>query len=364
MRTHSGPRALAVLAVLAVVASACGGAAQPAPTTAPAAAATPAAAPAPKPGELDRATIDAANKEGQVVWYTSMNIEDATYVLGKFQERNGGIKVELVRASGEKLLARFVTEAQAGKVLADVVETGGVDIAGPIKQGLAQEFRPPHADKFPDDLRDVKSGLWTSTRLGVETIAWNTNELQKLGLTPPTSFDDLGDPKWKGQFLLERDDVEILLALAKLKYKDDAKAREVFEKIAANEPRLSKGHSETTDLLIAGERAAFFGAHGHRTEALKNKGAPIDWMRTEAVVTIDGAFLAKGAPHPNAGKVYINWLVSEEGQKAIADRQRVPARPGSADPKLYPDKRYVSGPDFADDFKKYQEMWQKVFRIR
>lgn len=363
MRTHSRYSALAVLTVAAVVVGACGGATQPAPATAPAAAPAGTGA-APKPGDLDQATLDAADKEGRIVWYTSMNIDDATYVLDKFQQRYGALTVELVRASGEKLLARFVTEAQAGKVLADVVETGGIDIAGPIKQGLAQEFRPPQAEGFPDDLKDAKAGLWVGTRLGIETISWNVNELKKLGLNPPKEFDDLGRPEWKGQFLLEQDDVEILLALAKLKYKDDAKAQEVFARIAANEPRFSKGHSETLDLLIAGERAAFFGSHGHSTQRKKGDGAPIDWMRTEAVVTIDGAFLAKGGPHPNAAKVFINWLVSEEGQKAIADRKRVPARPGVGDPALYPDKRYISGPDFADDFKKYQEMWHQVFGLR
>ena len=361
MRHHAHLTALVLTAVAAIVAGACGGATQPAPTTAPTtaptAAATAAPTAAPKPGELDKATIDKAKQEGKLTFYTSLNEDDAKFIIAEFNKAYPEIKVTLNRKSSEKIVAQFITEAKAGSVLADVLETGGLDIAKPIKEGLIQEFRPPAADKFPDNLKDPK-GLWTAARLGIESIAWNTTLVKAEDA--PKSFEDLADPKWKGKILIESTDVEVLLALAKLKFKDDAKTTDYLKKLAANDLQPSAGHTETLDLLIAGQRAVFWGAHGHTTARKAKDGAPVDYMRTEGVLTVDGAVLPKGAPNVNAAKVFINWYLGEDGQKAVAARKRVPARPGIADPALMPKTTYVSGPEGIDDFAKYDKMWKDI----
>lgn len=362
MRKHPRSTALVLVGVLAIVAGACGGATQPAPTvaptTAPTATATPAPTPAAKPGELDQATIAKAKQEGKLVLYTSLNEDDAKFVIAEFNKAFPEIKVTLNRKSSEKLVAQFITEAKAGKVIADVLETGGLDLAGPIKEGLVAEFRPPAAATFPDDLKDPK-GLWTAARLGIETIAWNTTLVKAADA--PKSFEDAADPKWKGKILIESTDVEVLLALAKLKFKDDAKVLDYVRRLKANDLQPSAGHTETLDLLIAGQRAIFWGAHGHTTARKAKDGAPVDYMRTEGVLTIDGASLAKGAPNVNAAKVFINWYLGDDGQKAISARKRVPARPGIADATLLPKTTFVSGPDFFADFAKYQKMWKDEF---
>lgn len=353
---------LALLGVLALLVLACGGGGTGVgtqPTSAPATATTTAAATVATPaGQLDADTIAKAKTEGKLSFYTSLNADDAKFVIGKFEAANPGIKVTLNRKSSEKITAQFITEAKAGKVIADVLETGGLDIAKPIKEGLVAEFRPPSAATFPDNLKDPK-GLWTAARLGIETIAWNTTLV--TAADAPKSFEDLADPKWKGKILIESTDVEVMLALAKVKWKgDDAKVRDYFTKLAANQLQPSAGHTETLDLLIAGQRAVFWGAHGHTAEQKKKAGAPVDYMRTEGVLTVDGAVLAKGSPNPNAAKVFIDWYVGEEGQRAIAERKRVPARPGIADTSLLPKTTYVSGPEGLDDFDKYQRLWKEL----
>jgi len=354
-----------MLGVLAIIVGACGGATQPTPTTAATAAATTAPTTAPtaaaKPGELDADTIAKAKQEGALVLYSSLSEDDGRYIVGKFGEAFPQIKVEFNRKSSDKIVAQFITEAKAGKVLGDVLESGGLDVAKAIKEGLTAEFRPPAAEGFPATYKDAK-GMWTAARLGIETIAWNTKLVQAADA--PKSFEDLTDPKWKGKILLESSDVEVMLGLAILKFKDDAKARDHFAKLKANQPQLSAGHTETTDLLIAGQRATFWGAHAHTTLSKMGSGAPLDYMRTEGVVTIDGPVLAKGAAHPNAAKVFINWYLSEDGQKAIAARNRVPARPGVADPKLMPQTQYVTGPNYIDEFAKYQKMWNEIFEVK
>lgn len=354
---------LALLGALALVILACGGGGtgQPAAATAvatPAATKTAAATVATPAGQLDADTIAKAKAEGKLSFYTSLSEDDAKFVIGKFEAANPGIKVTLNRKSSEKITAQFITEAKAGKVIADVLETGGLDIAKPINEGLAAEFRPPSAAAFPDNLKDAK-GLWTAARLGIETIAWNTTLVKAADA--PKSFEDLADPKWKGKILIESTDVEVMLGLAKGKWKgDDAKVRDYFTKLAANQPQPAAGHTETLDLLIAGQRAVLWGAHGHTAEIKAKAGAPVDYMRTEGVLTVDGPILAKGAPNPNAAKVFINWYVSDDGQRALAERKRVPARPGVADASLLPKTAYVSGPDGLADFDKYQKLWKEI----
>lgn len=358
MRQRPPTHAFVLLASLAILVAACGGGGTgvgTVATTAPAA--TAAAAAATPAGQLDADTVAKAKAEGKLTFYTSLNEDDAKYVVDKFEASNPGIKVTLNRKSSEKITSQFITEAKAGKVIADVLETGGLDIAKPIKEGLVVEFRPPAAAGFPADLKDAK-GLWTAARLGIETIAWNTTLVKASDA--PKSFEDAADPKWKGKILIESTDVEVMLALAKVKFKDDAKVQDYFKRLAANQLQPSAGHTETLDLLIAGQRALFWGAHGHTTEQKAKAGAPVDYMRTEGVLTVDGAVLAKGAPSPNAGKVFINWYVGEEGQKAIADRNRIPARPGVGNASLLPKTTFVSGPDFLDDFAKYQKMWKDI----
>lgn len=351
-------RPLALLGALAMTVLACGGgsgvgtaATSAPPTRAAATAATPA-------GQLDADTIAKAKAEGKLTFYTSLNEDDAKFVVAKFEAATPGIKVTLNRKSSEKITAQFITEAKAGKVIGDVLETGGLDIAKPIKEGLITEFRPPAAAGFPAELRDPQ-GMWTASRLGIETIAWNTSQVKAADA--PKSFDDLVDPKWKGKILIESTDVEVMLALAKGKWKgDDAKVRDYFTKLAANQLQPSAGHTETLDLLIAGQRATFWGAHGHTTEQKAKAGAPVDYMRTEGVLTVDGVVLAKGAPNANAAKVFINWYLGDEGQRAVAERKRVPARPGIADPALLPKTTYVSGPEGLGDFDKYQKLWKEL----
>ena len=356
-------RFLAILVCGGVLASACGGGGSGPPAASATAAAASAAPPAANE-TLDADTIAKAKAEGTVVLYTSLAQDDAAYVVDKFSKStaNPGVKVTINRKSSEKLLQQFITEAKAGQVIADVLETGGLDFAQAIKLGYITEFKPPAATTYPAEFKDA-AGMWTAGRLGIETIGYNTTLVKAADA--PKSFDDAIDPKWKGKLMVEASDVEVMLALGERKYKgDEAKVRDYFSKLVANQPQPQNGHSEGADLLVAGQRALFWGGHGHTLQQKKDAGAPVDYMKGEGVVTIDGITLAKGAPHANAAKVFINWYLSSEGQTAIADRFRVPARPGVKSPAQLPDTRYVSGPTLIDQFSRYQKLWAEVLGFK
>ena len=355
-------RLIALVGILGLVAAACGGNVAASPTPAATSAVpTASAAPTPKPGELDDATIAKAKTEGEVVLYTSLSSGDSKKIADAFakSEKSYGVKVTVNRKSSEDLVTQFITEVKAGKVLADVLETGGIDLYQAIKAGYIEPWKVPAAADFPADLKDA-NGMWHAARLGVETIAWNTSAVSAADA--PKSFEDLADPKWKGKCLIEANDIEVLMGLGERKNKGDAaKTQDLITRTMAN-CVPSDGHTETLDKLIAGQGAVFWGAHAHSTEQKRAAGAPVEYMQTEGVVTIDGPGLVKGAVHPNAGRVFLNWYLGPEGQKALADLFRVPARPGVANQRLLPKTIYYTGPTLADRFATYQEMWKKIVK--
>ncbi|HET7701386.1 MAG TPA: extracellular solute-binding protein [Candidatus Limnocylindria bacterium] len=348
------------LGIVGLLGAACGGgtvATSPTPAAATSAAAS--VAPTTKPGELDADTIAKAKTEGEVVLYTSLSSSDSKKIADAFakSEKSYGIKITVNRKSSEDLVTQFMTEVKAGKILADVLETGGLDLAQPLKAGYLEAWKVPAAAGYPAELKDA-GGLWHAARLGVETIAFNTTAVPAADA--PKTWEDAADPKWKGKCLIESGDVEVLLGLGERKYKGDmAKVQDVLTRTMAN-CTPAKGHTETVDQLIAGQGAIFWGAHAHSTEQKRAAGAPVDYMQTEGVVTIDGPGLVKGAKHPNAGKVFLNWYLGDEGQKALSDLFRVPAKPGAANARLLPKTIYYTGPTLADKFSAYQDMWNKI----
>ena len=139
--------------------------------------------------------------------------------------------------------------------------------------------------------------------------------------------------------------------------------------IAANKPSLRSGHTEMANLLAAGEFAATLSSNGHRLAQLKNESKqPIDWARTDPIITdVQGMALADKAPHPNAGKLLMEWLTSSEGQAAIQSTGRVPANPKVA-PK-YPDltnfaKIYYVSVALRVDYDKDAAFWRQTLGIK
>lgn len=334
-----------------------------APAAPPVVAASPAAV---KPAGVDLAPIEAAAKrEGKVVVYSSFNLDEFDKVYPLFEKRYPEIKVDHVRGNGEQLIQRLVTETKGGKTLADVLETNSFDVFNAIGEGLLDAWPVPNGAAFPAGLKD-EAGVWVSTRQNTDIVAWNTN-LVKAG-DEPKSYDELGDPKWKGKLLMEADDMEMFAGLVSLKFGGSLEqATDWLKKVAANQPEMHKGHTETTELLAAGQGAVFLGAYGHRIESLKKKSAPLEWMKTEGTQFLQVGGIVKNSPNPNAGKLFWNWLIGEEAQEAISKVGRIPSRPGvKLDAPLLPEgvKWYPVRPELAKQYATLTKVWKETLGLR
>lgn len=354
---------LAGLVVLALLAAGCGPAATPTaapPTQAPPTQPPPTQAPPtqpPEPAPTQELTLEeAAQAEGgQLMVYTSMNIDDLEVVLAAFKEAYPFVAPEYYRASGEDVIAKAVTEAQAGQHFADVFETNAFEVYRLMQEGLLAPFDAPERAAYPDNAKDPE-GYWTVDRINLVVIAYNT-ELVDAADAPKT-HQDLLDPKWQGQIAVEPNDVELLADMVGAWGEDEAVA--FWEGIAAQEPRLVDGHTELAEFMVAGEFAISPTVYGHRVVKLKGDGAPIEWVITDPVFAFTQLLaLANDAPHPATGKLFVNWLLSEEGQNVIKSLDRVPARPG-VDDLLEGMNPYYTIPSLAEKYNDYLEAWKSL----
>ena len=354
-----------------VFALACGPAAQPSPTSPPAppAATTPAkpaeakpteAKPAAKVESLDELYQRARGEGGKLVFYGTLAQVNAEKLFPVWRQRFPGIEVEHVDATGDKLVARAVSEARGGKTFADVFASDLQYVAQVNSQQLLRDVSAPESQVYPETLR---GSYWTATDFVIMLGAWNTNLVPKG--EEPKGWEDLADPKWKGKLIGEPRDVEVLIGLARYKYKDDNKAVDLLKRIAANNPEFHDGHSELAELLVAGQGAACFTCYSHHYPPRISKGAPVGYWLTEGVAQINAVAVMKDAPHPNTALLFYRWLISEEGQKAMAQAGRTPAHP-RVEPleKTRPEQIYPMRVEDLQDYPRYQQIWKEIFGLR
>lgn len=309
---------------------------------------------------LDDLHKKALKEGGTVNFYGTLAQINAERILPVFEKRFPGMKVNHIDATADKLAARAITEARGGRVLADVFQMALENVLQVIDQKLTVDWLPPEAAAYPANL---KGANWLAADMVIITAAWNTNLVKKAD--EPKSFDDLADPKWKGKLIGEPRDVELLIGLARHKFKNDEKAFDFLRKLAANNIEFHKGHSELAEFLVAGQAAACVTCYAHHYPPRIKKGAPLGYMLTEGIATITADALAKDAPHPNSARLFYRWSASEEGQKAYAAGGRLPPHP-KVEPveKIRPAVLYPIGTNEIRDWKKYEKVWKEVFKLR
>jgi iron(III) transport system substrate-binding protein len=309
---------------------------------------------------LDELHKLALKEGGTLNFYGTLAQINAEKILPVFEKRFPGIKVNHVDATADKLAARAITEARGGRVLADVFQMALENVLQLVDQKLVVDWLPPEAAAYP---ANFKAANWLAADMVIITASWNTNLVKKED--EPKQFDDFADPKWKGKMIAEGRDVELLIGLARHKFKNDEKAIDLLRKIAANNIEFHKGHSELAEFLVAGQAAACLTCYAHHYPPRIKKGAPLGYMLTEGIATITANALAKDGPHPNTARLFYRWSASEEGQKAYAAGGRLPPHP-KVEPveKIRPATLYPIGTDEIKEWRKYEKIWKEIFKLR
>jgi iron(III) transport system substrate-binding protein len=302
-----------------------------------------------------------AKKEGKITLYAPLSAQAMTVIPPAFMKRFPGITVDHIDATSDKLIARVLAEQKGGRVLADVMSGALSYLPQILDLKLPAPLVAPETGAYPAAL---KGELWVATDMQFYIAGWNTN-LVKKG-EEPKQYEDLANPKWKGNIMGEPRDYQLLIGFAKRKFKSDEKALDLFKKIANNQVEFHRGHSQLAELLVAGQRAVCFTCYSHHFPQRVKKGAPIQPLLAEGVGEVGGSVMVlRGAPHPNAALLWARWAISEEGQKVYAQAGETPAHP-KVEPleKIRPAAPYMLTIDDIKEFPRYEKAWKEIFQIR
>ena len=304
--------------------------------------------------------IEAAKKEGKVVVYGTVPPKSMGAINNGF-EKKYGIKVEYWRASSTKVMDRALTEWRAGRPGFDVVEGNrGVQLIM-RDNNLFGKFISPSSEKFPDKFKD-KQGVMTPWRFLPISILYNT-ELVKKGDTPK-SFNDLLNAKWKGQISMPDPSRHTTTAqfLANLDKLIGEKAQPFVKGLANQRPHMVESLAPVANVLVRGE--AKLGIT--YVKYVKQYKGPIDYVMIDKFLADPNyANLSAKANNPNAAKLYIEYVTSPEGQKAIAQEGEFVLYPG-INPDIDDAKTVAERSIFMDtpdekEFKKIMGEYHKLF---
>ena len=321
--------------------------------------------------EIDPALIEAAKKEGSVVWYSGMIVNQIVRPLvDAFEAKYPGIKVQASRATGNDNALKVLNEARAHRPLADVVDSTTA-LTPLLAAGLVAEFRPVEAARYPADAKDP-AGYWTSPNVYYYTAAYNTNVVSAADA--PKTYDDLLDPKWKGKMAWTYDltgggppgFIHNILTI-----KGEEKGMEYLRAFARQEPVVIPAAQRVVlDKAISGEYPIALMTLSYHSTISAAKGAPIQWLKMPPMIMSPNTiFVLKAAPHPNAARLLIEFILSTEGQTIMAANDYMPADPAVPikDPDLEPDHGHfavtvITPQDTAKDLPKWIAVYHELFR--
>jgi iron(III) transport system substrate-binding protein len=324
-----------------------------------------ASAQAPAPTKLTPELIDAARKEGKVVWYTSVELELAERVAKAFEAKYPGIPVQVERSGAERNFQRLSQEYASNIHEADFVNSS--DAAHFIvwkRQGWLAPFVPDEvAQYYPPEQKDP-DGTYATWRMTLSIMGYNT-KLVKADQAPK-SFADLLDPKWAGKMVKAHPGYSGTILTSTFEMARDL-GWDYFKKLSKQRVMQVQSATDPPRKLAAGERSVMIDGSEYVLLVAKEKGSPVEAIYpSEGSPQIVGpSAVLKDAPHPNAARLFAIYSFSPECQQLIVDvgalrsadsqvKER-PGRPALKDIKVMKDDPKTVESQVDEIKKKYLE---------
>jgi iron(III) transport system substrate-binding protein len=266
------------------------------------------------------ARLEAAKKEGKVVWYTSLALTSSEKVAKLFEAAYPGVKVEVHRTGSERILQRVMQELQASLKIADVVHTSDAGHYVLLKdKKLLMKYTPAGIDGFPAAFKD-KDGYHSGLRATVNVIAYNSKIVPAA--EAPRTWKDLLDPKWKGKLVTAHPGYSgviatHVLALVQLHGWD------YFKQLAQHKPMLVQSAVDPSGIVASGERSVAVNGGDYTFYQVKKKGNPVEivFPKEGVPLVVSPSAITSFAPHPNAARLFTDFIFSRELQQVLADSE-------------------------------------------
>jgi iron(III) transport system substrate-binding protein len=311
----------------------------------------------------DRDAIIAKAKEERVfVYYSTMDIRDGTALVHAFQKKYPFIEPKLFRLGSTQVVVKVLQEHRGGVHLFDVLSVTSFQFYEIFKENLFQRYDSPERRPFDDDFKD-KEGYWVSAYHNASVMAYNTNLLKPPDL--PKSYDDLLAPKWKGKMLMDSRETEWYASMLQIVGRE--KGLRLMRGLAKQDLSFRPGRTLITQVLAAGEAPLAVNDYDHLVQSAKKRGAPVEsWPVPPVISRVTPIALGRYAPHPNVGKLFIDFTLSEEGQKILRGFGRSSARKGIEPDDLQRKgiKLHVSDISLAKDYARYDKEFKEIFGLK
>jgi len=331
--------------------------------------ASPARAAAPPAEAITPQLIEAAKKEGKVVWYTAIDLAVAEKIAETFKAKFAGIEVRVERTGAERVFQRIGQEYASGVHAVDVVNSSDAshlltwkrqDLLLPyVPEDVAKHYKPEHRDA---------DGTYAGFRATLSPIAYNTKQIKAEDA--PASFKDLLDPKWKGKIVKAHPGYSGTILTATFEMVRDI-GWDFYENLSKQNIMQVQSATDPPKKLSLGERSVMADGTEYNVFLLKDAGQPVDTIYpsegTPFVVGPNGIF--KAAPNSNAAKLFQNYCFTPEAQAIIIEvgglrslHQAVKEKPGRkplADIKLM--KEDAEGTEQASE--EIKARYQKIFHV-
>jgi iron(III) transport system substrate-binding protein len=323
-----------------------------------------------EPYQADPKLVEAAKKEGEVVLYTTLIVDQIVRPLIKvFRAQVPGVEVKFVRQDSAQQMVRLINEAHAGRVQADIWHVS--DGIGPIvRENLAAEFDLPSARGLPADFIDPRR-RWVATNLSTRSLAYNTQLVPAAQV--PRTHRDLLNPRWKGQLVWHPFALPGSIGFIGVVLKSmGEEAGLAYLRALARQDivQLPIAARAILDRVIAGEYPMGLEMNSSHAVISAALGAPVKFVPLDpATMTMQIAGVSRGAPHPNAGRLFLDFMVSRAGQEVFRDVDYIPMRPdvSAKSPEVKPDtggyQTLMLSPEEIDaNSEHWAKVYEEVFR--
>jgi iron(III) transport system substrate-binding protein len=264
--------------------------------------------------------VEAAKKEGKLVWYTSLALPSAEKVAKLFETAYPGIKVEVHRTGSQRILQRVMQELQANIKNVDVVHTSDAGHFVLLKEKkLLARHTPPGVDRFPAGFKD-KDGYYYGLRATVNVIAYNTQKISAADA--PRTWKDLLDPKWKGRMVTAHPGYSGVIATHVLALVH-LYGWEYFQALAKNQLMLVQSAVDPAGVVASGERPVAVNGGDYTFYQSKKQGNPVEivYPKEGVPLVVSPTAITSFAPHPNAARLFTDFGFTREVQQVMADSE-------------------------------------------
>ena len=258
--------------------------------------------------------VKGAQAERELMFYGTILVDEFT-ALGKlFNARYPFLSLKHYFAPRQEVLNRSLTEAKAGRHLADAIQVDSSYGYQYIQDNLVQPHLVPGREKFFDGTYDP-SGAWYSMYHLTTALIYNTTQVKAE--QAPQSYDDLLQAQWKGKLLFDPEAAFLLAAMEQVWGKQ--KAVDYLAKLAKQDLIFRRGGALTTQVVGTGEFPIGIAVNGETSSAIRDKGSPLGFkLLAPKIVKPEGFFLMKNSPHPHAAILFAEWVLAEEAQTFLA----------------------------------------------